>query len=129
MLNDLYSRLVTQIGRRVGKVDFKAKYGRNNFRQSTPEEANAILSVCDDGMHAPCIDLDFPAYLIASSTPGHFHLYIDKKITWPQYRTILNAFKEAGLIQDGWWRNAMQERTTTLRLPHIRKEAGDAPVD
>ena len=37
------------------------------------------------GMHRPILDIDLPAALIPSSTPGHYHLYIDKPMEWDRY--------------------------------------------
>jgi len=44
--------------------------------------ANVVSSLLTNGNHAPCIDLDVPAMLVPSSTPGHSHLYIDIEVPW-----------------------------------------------
>lgn len=69
-------------------------------------EANLLGSRTAEGMHLVTLDIDFPARLLPSSTPGHFHLLLDKPMTWRQYRRFLRAAYLGGLI--GWntyWRS------------------------
>lgn len=41
-------------------------------------EPNCVGSLLAYGkLHAPTLDVDFPCELVPSSTPGHFHRYID----------------------------------------------------
>lgn len=77
-------------------------------------------------LHAPAIDLDFPARLVPSSTEGHFHLFIDSKLTWPQYVCLLTGFLMAGLIQKRWYQAAMARGYSALRHNTTKqKEAED----
>jgi hypothetical protein len=68
-------------------------------------------------MHAPVLDLDFPCILMPSRTEGHFHLYMEKEITWEAYTSLLRALYRAGLIQKGWM-DAGNRIGTTLIEPN-----------
>ena len=80
------------------------------------EQANCVISKLDDKLplHAPCLDIDFPCKLYESKTPGHFHLYIDRPVYWDDYKKILKAFADAGIIEEGWYEAAMKDGYTTL---------------
>ena len=72
-------------------------------------------------LHLPAIDLDFPCTLVPSRTEGHFHLYLDRPLTWDRYKVILDAFLEAGLIDVGWHRQALKDKQTYLRTgPYVQ---------
>lgn len=83
--------------------------------------ANVVSSLLTNGMHAPAIDLDVPVILLPSSTPGHFHLYIDHELDWADYQRLLGVLHDVGLVEDGFWRSALRRGTTLLRLPHVSK--------
>ena len=76
--------------------------------------ANLWSSRTEDGQHMPCIDLDLPARLVPSETPGHSHLFIDYPISWDAYKKILVALAEAGIVQDGWVNAALERGFTTI---------------
>ena len=86
-------------------------------------EDKAILvgSLCEDGNHAPVLDIDFGAQLIPSSTLGHFHLYLDKKMSWDKYRQLLEALCEAGIIQRGFYEASLERRQTMVLLPDKKR--------
>jgi hypothetical protein len=87
--------------------------------------ANCVSSQCDDGKtHMPAIDLDLPCELIESSTPGHYHLLIDKPMPWFRYRVLLRAMVFAGLVEDRYYRHSVRRGQTFLRLPHVKKGQG-----
>lgn len=89
--------------------------------------ANLITSYSNGtGGHKPVIDLDFPARLIPSTTPGHYHLYIDEAISWNAYVQILNALLNAGLIQQAWYEGAINNGYTAVRPPWVHK--GQKPL-
>ena len=72
------------------------------------DKANLVGSKTDleeDG-HLPVIDMDMPAHLEPSTTPGHFHLYVNKVVPWDKYVNLLNAMRDAGLVSE-----------STLRCP------------
>ena len=85
------------------------------------EAAHIILSADDDGMHRPVLDIDFPAALIPSSTPGHFHLYLDKQMNFATYVILLDALAAAGVIEKGYASVSKARGYTSARLPWVKK--------
>lgn len=77
--------------------------------------------------HYPLIDLDIPAYLIPSTTPGHTHLYIDKKVPQEKYWALLRAMVDAGLVEGGYVNASEARGFTAARLPWIKKD--ETPED
>lgn len=73
-------------------------------------------------MHRPCIDVDVPIRAVPSSTPGNFHLYIEKEMTWDQYYDILDALVLAGVVERGYLNASESRGGTHLRLPWIKKK-------
>lgn len=96
--------------------DYEESFRGGVGQHDVPEpEANIITSLCEDGTHRPALDLDFPCELIPSSTPGHFHLLIDKPMTETQYSYLLMVMEEVGLIQRGFRRRMDVDGFTALR--------------
>lgn len=125
-----------------------AYYGanENRFFVEDIEEAHVITSrvvgqappMSPDGQHDPAVnvnemlhkvvvDIDMPARLVPSSTPGHFHLYIDHKMPWHQYLQLLDALVEAGIVEPGYVKAAERRGFTAVRLPWITKPAIAVP--
>lgn len=73
-------------------------------------------------LHRPVLDIDFPAKLIPSSTEGHFHLYLDKEMTWEQYEKLLLALVEADILEPGYVSASIARGHTCVRLPGVSKE-------
>lgn len=74
-------------------------------------------------MHRPVIDVDFPVAVLPSSTPGHHHLYIDKEMDWWEYRRLLSALADVGIIERGYLQASEARQFTSVRLPWVRKAA------
>lgn len=133
-LERMHAAAVLVIGRTLHHVRFskatgefvKGEYGGTVAPRKIPvekvEDANLVSSRLANGNHAPAIDLDFPAYLIPSSTPGHFHLYLEKEMSWKDYSKLLKTLNEVGLIEDGFFKSSRHFEQTFLRLPHIKKD-------
>ena len=86
-------------------------------------EAQVIISrIGDTNRHKPVLDIDFPAHLQPSSTPGHYHLYLDKELTWDKYQRLIVALADAGIIEDGYASASMARKYTATRLPWIKKD-------
>jgi hypothetical protein len=75
------------------------------------------------GDHRPVIDLDFPAKLVPSSTEGHFHLYLDHRITWAKYEALLKALADADVIEPGYAASSIRRGYSAVRLPWVTKPA------
>jgi hypothetical protein len=92
------------------------------------EESNLISSLPADkgdreaGYHYPAIDFDgIPVRFVESSTPGNFHLYIDKKVHWDQYTKLLEALAVCRLVQRGFVEASLSQGSTTLRTRPDKK--------
>lgn len=112
---------------------FKADLGKdsdggfNEGREMVECAANVISSEGENGLHYPVLDIDFPAYVVPSSTPGHVHLYIEKGMPWEAYSKLLIALADAHIIQEGYLEACLARRMTFVRLPWVSKE--DAPTE
>lgn len=76
-------------------------------------------------VHALLLDLDVPAYLVPSSTPGHSHLYVDVEIPEGKLFRLLDALSDAGVIQTGYAGASQSRGGTALRLPWVKKDDED----
>lgn len=94
-----------------------------------PGKGNLYQSTLVDNplMHAPTLDIDVPCYLVESTTPGHFHLYIDVAMRWEQYAQLLVAMRKAGILNAGYVDLSLQRGATHLRKPEVHKEPEDTP--
>lgn len=102
--------------------DYEAREGRYN---TTDIDAAQVITsrVADkEKVHKLLLDIDIPAQLIPSSTPGHSHLYIDKEMSEEAWSTLLFALSSAGIIEPGYMRASISRGFTALRLPWIKKE-------
>jgi hypothetical protein len=84
---------------------------------SDRKDANLISSLLPNQRHAPAIDLDFPCRLVASRTQGHFHLYLERSVTWRQYKRLLRVMMRIGLVEKGYYYASKAAGATFLRLP------------
>lgn len=80
--------------------------------------------------HVIVIDVDHPAHLVDSSTPGHSHLYVEiPPVEWDKYVKWLEASAEIGLLSPGYVNACITRGHSDVRLPWIRKgEPGDIPL-
>lgn len=93
-----------------------------NLISSLLEESEGIDPFSTPGdKHALTLDIDMEARLLPSSTPGHYHLFIDRVLTWEQYVVVLQALAFAGIIEDGYFRAALRQKQTYVRKPGVTK--------
>lgn len=93
------------------------------------DTANVVTSaVVEDQVrwgqrHHVLLDLDREAHLIPSSTPGHFHLYVDlgTPTTDLKYFRFLDAAADIGLIESGYANASRARGASYLRLPWAKK--------
>jgi hypothetical protein len=98
----------------------------NESREKAPIEeshvwSSEIASGPNQGMHVVALDVDESVRLVPSSTPGHWHLVIDKPVSWPRYIEVLGALADAGIVERGYLDASIARGHTALRLPWIRK--------
>lgn len=94
-------------------------------REVALDQANIVTSRhATTDRHALLLDIDYPAWLVKSSTPGHFHLYLDVPggIPHEKYFALLGTLADCGVIERGYERTSRLRGFSSLRLPWIRKE-------
>lgn len=98
---------------------------------SSQQEANLISSkvVGSKNRHAPVLDFDLPIQVYPSSQVGHYHLYIDKDISWNHYVRILKALKAAGLVEAGYVDAALENGYSAVRPVGVVKETAPNGVE
>lgn len=74
-------------------------------------------------LHRPILDIDIPMHIIPSTTEGHGHLYIDKELTWWEYKRLLEVLADCGIIERGYLNVSIAREHTAVRLPWIKKAA------
>jgi len=90
----------------------------------TAAEANLVTSYAvayTDHLHYPVLDLDFGVQVVPSSTPGQYHLYLDRIVSWEKYSRVLDAMADAGLLERGYVDASKKRGHTAVRLPWVRK--------
>lgn len=112
-----------------GNTDFDetgsktGNFGTTPIQTAEITESNVVLSRLKDiDHHKVVIDLDMDAVLIPSSTPGHHHLIIDKTMPWNDYANLLASLRDAGLIQDGYYKASVNRGASVIRTPWTKKE-------
>jgi hypothetical protein len=97
-------------------------------RQETAEGQGNLYSskLAGQEYHCPTLDIDLECELHESTTPGHFHLYIDRPMPWESYVRLLEALYEADIIQKGYYELSIARGATFLRKPGVKKGPDDA---
>jgi hypothetical protein len=110
-------------GQMLAAVELDGAYDSERILTTDAATANVITSqIAGTDLHKPVLDLDLPAQLLPSSTPGHFHLLIDKEMTCSVYVKLLVALMDAGLVEPGYVSASIERGHTAVRLPWVRKE-------
>lgn len=76
--------------------------------------------------HMLALDIDVPATLRPSSTPGHHHLLVDLDIPEEHLFEFLDAAVKIGLIEEGYAEVSKSRGETFVRAPWVTK---GQPVD
>lgn len=136
-LRSLLHRLTTfKVTRWVAGGSTSAEVEHTDREETELDKADVVSSLRPDGRHTVVLDIDHPAWLVKSTTPGHYHLYIDVTqpngtagINWADYSYLLHALGRAGVIEDGYVNASLQRGHTDVRLPWVKKpEAGEPPA-
>lgn len=89
---------------------------------SSLEDANLVSSMWrGSDHHMVVLDIDIPAALIPSSTPGHSHLYIKSAMPWDVYTRLLDALADAGILETGYVAASKKRGFTGVRVPWVTK--------
>lgn len=65
--------------------------------------------------------LRVPARLVPSRTAGHFHLYLETEMDWPEYLALMRAMVDAGLLEKEWVDMNERRKMAMLRKPEREK--------
>ena len=128
-LDELRERRLPLDGQALARTDFNDSYDTDRTVVADLEQANLITSMVagTDGtasdLHKVVLDVDLPVTVIESSTPGHFHVFIDKAMDWQTYFDLLRALCAAQIIEPGYLAAAERRGHTAVRLPWVRKPA------
>lgn len=117
--------MLKHIKKYISSLDKMTTYGTTEFQVPTDRKpANVNISELEDepDTHSIMLDIDAECELIPSRTPGHYHLYIDKELSWKAYLKLLDALVEAGIVEKGWVEAARKSGATVLRLPPVEYE-------
>lgn len=98
-------------------------HGEGRWEVADPEDANLVSSRIQgrEGWHSPVLDIDFPARLVPSATPGHYHLYLDRPMPWAKYEELLHALAKARIISRHYLKHSVLRRATMARPPWVEK--------
>jgi len=113
-----------------GKVEDYEGDARRELEEGeiVPEaEANIVSSMLVNSMHAPALDIDkIEVRVVPSTTPGNYHLYIDKQMTWEQYKRLLFVLADVGIIERNYLNASLAKGQTFLRKPGVLKGEGNS---
>lgn len=71
----------------------------------------------------PALPLCVPAHLTLSSTPGHFHLFIEHEMPWSAYGSLLIALRDAEIIGRDFCDMSLRWKVSFLLKPGLTKSA------
>lgn len=125
-----------KLARRGENVTSEGDYEADTDFVDDAADAEVVLSITgktrqvtawgatyEEPLHRPILDVDFPVAVVPSTTPGHFHLYIDKELTWNQYQALLRGLADAGIIEMGYLQASEARQFTSVRMPSVKKVA------
>lgn len=122
-VNELADRGTTE------SMEFEAEMVTSEIVPSVPETAgDPWRTRAPQRKHTLMIDLDVPASLVPSTTPGHSHLYIDVPMDWQHVLDILGALVAGGVVEPGYLNASKERGYTALRLPWVQKAESKAVV-
>lgn len=96
---------------------FSALYGKSACVGGIP----GFRAPGSDMLPEAVIHLTVPAKLVPSSTEGHFHLYLETGMDWPDYLRLMRFMAEAGLLEKEWVDMNERRQMAMLRKPEYKK--------
>jgi len=98
---------------------------KKNRRQVSVREANLVSSKTTDGKQKPIIDLDFEFEIKPSSTPGHYHLYLNHEISNTRFVVLMAALWFSGVVEMGYAVWSIRRLGNFVRPPGVMKQPGE----
>lgn len=114
-------------------VDFEhERYEGNDHTPAPLSSADVVSSVVVDSgrtsdfiaedKHIVVVDIDHPAHLVESTTPGHHHLYVEiPPVSTEAYFEWLEACAKIGLVEPGYVAAFKARGFSCVRLPWVQK--------
>lgn len=84
-------------------------------------ERNIKLPSWQPSSKLPLLILNCKATLLPSSTEGHFHLFLDKEMSWKSYKKLLEILAQVTIIEEGYMRASVAREYSAVRLPWVKK--------
>lgn len=107
------------------------QYRQNKNRHEVDphlEFPNLISSRTTDGRQMPIVDLDFDFRIEESSTPGHYHLYLDVPIGRVKFIVLMLVLWWCRCVEMGYAVWSIRRMGNFVRLPGIEKQPGPESV-
>ncbi|MDP2598947.1 MAG: hypothetical protein Q8P49_03900 [Candidatus Liptonbacteria bacterium] len=70
-----------------------------NFLRSSEKSATLVSSLCENGLHAPALDIDMPTTL-EKTTDGKLLLKTDARMSWKNYSGLIAELRNLGLSSE-----------------------------
>jgi len=87
------------------------------------DEAHLVSSeIKGTDLHAPVLDIDFPARLYPSTSFEHYHLYFERTIVWRDYEQLLWDLADNNILSFNYVNHSVKRRATFVRKPGVIKE-------
>ena len=95
-----------------------------DVQQANPPATWEELLLEEPARHIVALDIDYPAHLVESTTPGHYHLYLDVPggIAHKDYMRLVQLLGEIGIIEPGYAAASTRRGYTSLRPPWRKKD-------
>jgi hypothetical protein len=115
------ARVMNRTEAPVPKDSAETKHPDPEYFPADHDTATLVTSLLPNGRHMPVIDIDMTSMLLPSSTPGHYHLYINQEMTWKQFLKMLKAMTDAGVVQEGFYQHTKRRGRAFVRYPGVTK--------
>ncbi len=119
--NDYYKRYFSEsqgdVADRKGLFcEFRRYSDGVDMEPNSKNPANLTVSKLDNGNHMPAFDIDMPCRLVPSKSPGHYHMMIDKEMSWENYQLFLNVLSIVGIVERGYVDASVKKGYTGIRV-------------
>lgn len=108
----------------VSLLTYRQKKNRRQVPATSPY-ANLLSSKTTTGKQKPIIDLDFEFEIKPSSTPGHYHLYLNHEISNFRFLVLMAALWFAGVVEMGYAVWSIRRMGNFVRPPGVMKQPGE----
>lgn len=78
-----------------------------------------LIGWLEHNVHISAMRSDF--YVVPSTTPGHFHLYVELALTWDKYIAMLSWLDSRTWVEHHYVRASIKHGATFVRPPGHRK--------